>query len=212
MAESVSYWICSCGKSNLNAQRRCSACNKRRPLSWPIYGIVAVCLVLLIAIFTPKSDDVGINVTDLPSSQTAFLGAITQARFDIAASPNSLAASRALTMRDVDLSQWRTVSQWRGRVLGVQQMQGKGAFSIDVGGAELVAGVHLMLGFDTLVPPNDHPLFGQVSGLRVGDIVDVSGEFVTHEGALVELSYTGSGSVKSPRFLFEFSEVSRVNE
>lgn len=212
MAESVSYWICSCGKSNLNAQRRCSVCKKKRPLSWRAYGAVAVGVILLLALVMPKSDDeVGWD-TNLPGSQAAFLESIRRARSDILAAQNSLAASQALAMRDVELSQSATVWQWRGRVLGVQQMQGKGALSIEVGGAELVAGVHLMLGLDTLVPPDDQPLFEQVSGLRVGDIVEVSGQFVAHDGALVELSYTGTGSVTSPRFLFEFSEVLPVKE
>lgn len=212
MAESVSYWICSCGKSNLNARRKCTACNKRRPLSWRSYGAIAVGILLLLAAFVPKSNGERPQDANLPYTQTAFLEAISQARSDIAALPNSLAASRALAMRDVDLSQWTTVSRWRGRVLGIQQMQGKGALGIDVGGAELVAGVHLMLGLDTLVQPDDQPLFGQVSGLHAGDLVEVSGEFVTHDGGLVELSYTGSGSVTSPRFLFEYTEVSPVNE
>ena len=88
-------------------------------------------------------------------------------------------------------------------------MQGKGAVSIDIGGATVLAGVHLSLGLDTLIPPFQYDVYTEMLSLQRGDTVQFSGRFLIHSGRLVEMSYTGSGTILSPEFLFEFSELIR---
>ena len=88
-------------------------------------------------------------------------------------------------------------------------MQGKGAVSIDIGGATVLAGVHLSLGLDTLIPPSQYDVYTEMLSLQRGDTVQFSGRFLIHSGRLVEMSYTGSGTILSPEFLFEFSELIR---
>lgn len=208
MAESVSYWICPCGKSNLNSTKRCAACGKKRTLSWRAYALIAFVGLVGIAFILPSSEPQDGEQDNVPQFQADFLQAVESARREVAGSANSLAASEALLSRDADLSRYDDVTNWRGNVTGVHRMQGKGAIGIDIGGVELVAGQHLLLGLETLVPPSQQDLYAQLLALEAGEAVVVSGSFVTHEGALVELSYTGSGSAGSPRFLFDFEGVS----
>ena len=89
-------------------------------------------------------------------------------------------------------------------------MQGKGAVSIEFNGVQVVAGVHLMLGLDTLVPERSAELYQSLLGLASGDSVQFSGDFAVHEGSVVELSYTGSGSLSAPEFLFSFSKIDKM--
>lgn len=211
MAESVSYWICSCGKSNLNNTKRCAACQKRKPLSWWVYGSIALAGLLAVALALPSSEQSQPARTGIPQSQQEFLAAVAEARREIAASANPLAASETLSSRDRDLSQHTDVIEWRGAVTGIQRMQGKGAIGVDIGDVELVAGQHLLLGLDTLIPPTQRDLFSQLLAMESGQEVIISGNFVVHDGSLVELSYTGAGSATAPRFLFSFSQISQVS-
>lgn len=207
----MSYWICSCGKSNLNSSKRCAACQKRKPLSLWVYASIALAGLLVASLALPSSEQGKAARANIPQSQEEFLETVMAARREIAGSANSLAASEALSSRDIELSQHTDVTEWRGTVTGIQSMQGKGAIGIDIGGVELVAGQHVLLGLDTLIPPTQRDLYGQLISIERGQEVILSGNFVVHEGALVELSYTGSGSATSPRFLFGFSKISQVS-
>lgn len=211
MAESVSYWICSCGKSNFKHVKRCSACNKHRPRRWLLFVVLPIALILLLAILGQKNGD-GAVKNPLAAEQQAFLSIIEQSRTKISEAPNSLAASEELGQRDRGLSEFAKVVGWQGVVLGVQKMQGKGGISIDLGGANVVAGVHLAYELDTLISPENAELFAEILNLKRGDLVVFSGRFVQRNGAVVELSYTGAGSVSSPEFLFEFSEISVLDQ
>lgn len=212
MAESVHYWICSCGKSNLKGARRCSACRKRRPLSWGFYALAAIGVIVLVALMIPSPEEGETAHADIPAAQVEFLAAIERAKREIRQAPNSLAASETLASRDFKLAELASVSDWRGSIAGIQQMQGKGAVAIDLGGVEIIAGVYLLLGLDTLISPGRRELYGQLLSLRAGDEVVVSGRFVELNGSLVELSYTGYGSVSSPQFLFDFSRISPTEQ
>jgi hypothetical protein len=79
----------------------------------------------------------------------------------------------------------------------------------DIGGVTVLAGVHLSLGLDTLIPPSQSDVYTELLSLQRGDDVIFSGRFLVHSGSLVEMSYTGSGAISAPEFLFEFSELSR---
>ena len=188
--------------------KRCAACSKKRPLSWRAYALIAFIGLAGLAFILPSSEPQDEAQANIPQVQADFLQVVENAQRQIAGSANSLAASEALFSRDADLSRYDDVEGWRGNVTGVHRMQGKGAIGVDIGGVELVAGQHLLLGMETLVSPSEQGLYAQLLALEADEAVVVSGSFVTHEGTLVELSYTGSGSAGSPRFLFDFEDVS----
>lgn len=209
MAEHVSYWICSCGKSNLKGVRQCAHCGKKRSRKSLLLsiGVVALLLALAFGLAEAPSDEA---VAALPQSQTDFVSVIELAQADVRASPNSLRSTERLRERDQDLTRFSEVSDWIGTVRGVHSMQGKGAVSVEFSGAQVVAGVHLMYGLDTLIPQSSTELYEALLNLSVGDNVRFSGEFIVYKNSLVELSYTGGGSLSAPEFLFSFSGVERV--
>lgn len=165
-----------------------------------------VCLVVFAVIFlhTPPPSESG---SGLPESQRDFLSRIVSAQNEAAATPNSLAFNELLDLRDRQLTEISAVENWSGIVLGIQRMQGKGAISIDIGGVTVLAGVHLTYGLDTLIQPSQSAVYAQLLSLRRGDRVRFSGRFSIYNGSFVEMSYTGSGAISTPEFLFEFSAI-----
>lgn len=176
-----------------------------------LFVVLPIALILLLAILGQKNGD-GAVKNPLAAEQQAFLSIIGQSRTKISEAPNSLAASEELRQRDTSLAEFANIAGWQGVVLGVQKMQGKGGISIDLGGANVVAGVHLAYELDTLISPENAELFAEILNLKRGDLVVFSGRFAQKNGAVVELSYTGAGSVSSPEFLFEFSEISVLDQ
>lgn len=191
--------------------KRCSSCNKRRPRRWLLFVVLPIALLILVAILGQKNGD-GAVKNPLAAEQQAFLSLIEQSRAKISEAPNSLAASEELRQRDTSLAEFANVVGWQGVVLGVQKMQEKGGISIDLGGANVVAGVHLAYELDTLISPENAKLFAEILNLKRGDLVVFSGRFVEKNGLVVVLNYTGAGSVSSPKFLFEFSEISALEQ
>lgn len=211
MAEHVSYWICSCGKSNLKSVNRCASCGKRRSRRKLYLSLAATTLlIILLSVFsseTPSED----LATSLPNAQLDFVSVIERAQADARASPNSLRSSEILRDRDQNLTRFAEVNDWRGTVRGVQSMQGKGAVSIEFNGVQVIAGVHLMYGLDTLIPQSSTEIYQSLLPLTAGDSVQFSGEFSVFQNSLVELSYTGSGSLSAPEFLFSFSQIEKID-
>lgn len=203
MAESVSYWICSCGKSNLKSSKKCAGCAKRRPRRWLVYGAILAAVVLGIAMLSPTQppSDTALN---LPSAQQGFLSEIETFQTQVGSSPNSLAVQELIQTRDLKIANITPPESWSGIVLGVQSVQGKGGISIDIGGVNLLAGVHLSYGIDTLIPPSQTTMYDTLLNLRRGDKVTFSGGFESHNGLAVEMSYTGQATVSNPEFLFNF--------
>jgi len=210
MAEDVSYWICSCGKSNLKSVKKCASCQKRRPRRWLLYGGLVIIALVAVAILSSPPESPSETSSGRPESQRAFLTRISFAQDEAANAPNSLAFSELLDSRDSQLTEISVVENWSGTVRGIQRMQGKGGVSIDIGGVTVLAGVHLTYGLDTLVSPSQSAVYSELLSLRRSDRVQFSGRFVTHNGSLVEMSYTGSGAISTPEFLFEFSAIELI--
>ncbi len=146
----------------------------------------------------------------LPEEQIRAIELLARARQDVDASANSLAASQILASRDTALAVGQQATNWNGTVVGVQEMQGKAAIGIDAGGFEVVAGVNLTYGFDTLIPPSQTRLYDRLLSLQSGDEVVFSGNFALWNDAVVELSYTDAASKESPRFLFQFTDIYEI--
>lgn len=203
MAESVSYWICSCGKSNLNSSKKCAGCAKRRPRRWLMYGAILAAAVVGIAMLSP-TQPTSDTASNLPAAQQGFLENIATFQAQVGSSPNSLALQELILARDFQIANTISPESWSGTVLGVQSVQGKGGISIDIGGVNLLAGVHLSYGIDTLIPSSQSTIYDTLLSLRRGDKVTFSGDFENHNGSAVEMSYTGQAAVSNPEFLFNF--------
>ncbi|WP_187431954.1 hypothetical protein ROLI_048490 (plasmid) [Roseobacter fucihabitans] len=203
MAESVSYWICPCGKSNLKSSNKCAGCAKRRPRRLLMYGAILAAVFVGIAMLSPTqpTSDTTLN---LPAAQQDFLSKMEAFQAQVGSSPNSLALQRLVQDRDLQIAKIASPESWSGTVLGVQSVQGKGGISIDVGGVNLLAGVHLSYGIDTLIPSSQTAIYDTLLSLRRGDKVTFSGEFENHNGSAVEMSYTSQAAVSNPEFLFNF--------
>lgn len=203
MAESVSYWICSCGKSNLKSSKKCAGCAKRRPQRWLIYGAILAAAVVGIAMLSPTQppSDPALN---LPSAQQDFLSEIEAFQAQVILSPNSLALQELVKSRDAQIANIASPEGWSGVVLRVQSIQGKGGISIDIGGVNLLAGVHLSYGLDTLISPSQSKIYDTLLTLQRGDKVTLSGDFKNRNGSVVEMSYTGQAAVSNPEFIFTF--------
>lgn len=206
MAESVSYWICSCGKSNLKSSKQCSGCKKRRPRRWLVYGTVLVAAVAGLAILSPAPNQPK-KASNLPAAQQEFLSEIEAFRSQVSLSPNSLALRELVKTRDRQIAYTASPEKWSGTVLGVQSVQGKGGISIDIGGVNLLAGVHISYGLDTLIPSTQSTVYDTLLSLRRGDKVTFSGDFEIHNGSVVEMSYTSQAAESNPEFLFTFSSI-----
>lgn len=206
MAESVSYWICSCGKSNLKSSKKCTGCEKRRPRRWLIYGAVLVASVVGLAMLSPAPNQPE-KASNLPAAQQDFLSEIEAFRSQASLSPNSLALRELIQTRDTQIANIASPERWSGTVLGVQSVQGKGGISIDIGGVNLLAGVHLSYGLETLIPSSQSTVYDTLLSLQRGDKVTFSGDFEIHNGSVVEMSYTGKAAVSNPEFLFTFQSL-----
>lgn len=210
MAEDVSYWICSCSKSNFKSVKKCASCQKRRPRRWLLYaGLVVTALVALAILASPLEAPDG-ALSEQPESQRVFLALISTAHDEAENAPNSVAFSEILDLRDYQLTEISVVESWSGTVRGIQRMQGKGGVSVDIGGVTVLAGVHLTYGIDTLVSSSQSGVYSELLSLRRGDRVQFSGRFVIHNGSLVEMSYTGSNAISTPEFLFDFSAIKSI--
>jgi hypothetical protein len=149
----------------------------------------------------PPSSETAIN---LPETQQSFLSELVAFQAQAGLSPNSLALQELLKARDAQIAALAPPEDWSGLVLGVQSVQGKGGISIDIGGVNILAGVHLSYGLDTLVSPSQSTAYNELLTLQRGDKVTFSGDFATYKGSAVEMSYSGQNSVLNPEFLFSF--------
>lgn len=191
--------------------KKCSSCGNRRSKR-NFYFLTLVVIVILCFIgFGPRHKDNEKETNLAPQSQTDFSNIVDQARKNFARSPNTLKSGEIIRQRDHALSEFRTVVDWTGVVKGVQQMRGKGAISIEFSGVQVVAGVHMMLGLDTLIPESRRELYQSLLVLSAGDKIQFSGDFTLHRSRLVELSYTERSSAVTPEFLFTFSRIEKIN-
>ena len=107
------------------------------------------------------------------------------------------------------LKDFSNAKDWIGTVVGIEEMQGKGAISINIGGPRIFAGVHLLYGLNTLISKEKQEIYSLLLSSKNGDRVLISGKFVVHNNQLVDLNYTREDSLDSPKFLFDFTSISK---
>lgn len=207
MAEELTFWVCSCGRSNQKRSKKCVSCKKRRPIRRQTYAVLIVLVVLSLSfIFASDKDDIE-SANQLPESQKQFLSTIEEA-YVTAAGSNSLVLYETLNDRNIKLKSFAKAQDWIGTVVGIEEMKGKGAISINLGGPRIVAGEHLFYGLNTLIPKEKQEIYNLLISATNGDRVLISGEFVIHNQQLVDLNYTNYGSLDEPKFLFDFTSIS----
>jgi hypothetical protein len=212
MAEALSYWLCNCGQSNANGERKCKSCAGKRPRGLGFYSAIAAAALIVIVLILPaaKNTQGALPTAPMrPSSQIAFIATIDMAQEHGINAWNTLAVSTILKQRDADIAYIGSVNNWRGNVIGINRMRGKGAVKIKVGDAALVAGVHEMKDLETLIEPGSE-IYSAIQTMRQGDVVELSGRFVINGSLPVELSYTDTGSLEEPEFLFRFEQLTVI--
>lgn len=162
--------------------------------------VAAVVGIAMLSPAPPSSE----TASSFPVAQQDFLSEIESFQAHASLSPNSLALQELVKARDAQIANTVSPEGWSGVVLGVQSVQDKGGISIDIGGVNLLAGVHLSYGLDTLIPSSQSKIYGALLTLQRGDKVTFSGDFETRNGSAVEISYTGQAAVSNPEFLFTF--------
>ena len=212
MAEQKTFWICKCGHSNRKTSRKCENCGKRRVryiLWFSLSFLVVLFLISVIArdaVSTPDSKE---NIKVEPQIDFIKLHDETRRKFS---SANEL--EKSMLAKDMlrRLAEFETVKNWKGKIVGINQMGGKGALEIDIGGnIRLFAGEHVMKGISTLINQQNNALFDFVHTVESGKLVDFSGSFPISSASLVEISYTNDGAMRAPKYLFEFSKLKVIS-
>lgn len=207
MAESASYWVCRCGTANLRSARRCKSCGRRHPVSWKLWAALGAGALVLAGLFVPRVEDEP-AAPILPPEQQLYAAVLSDAAAAALSSPNELAFTEILRSRDRRVISEATkgghISNWQGAIEGIAQMSNGAGLSIRVDASELVAGVYLFKGLDTLIHPGDD-IYQELLGLREGDRVVFSGQFLIEAGHALDLRYAPGSTPGAPRYLFEFS-------
>tara|TARA_B100000780_G_C21088317_1_gene438509 strand:- start:237 stop:878 length:642 start_codon:yes stop_codon:yes gene_type:complete len=212
MAEQKTFWICKCGHSNRKTSRKCENCGKRRVryiLWFSLSFLVVLFLISVIArdpVSTPDSKE---NIKVEPQIDFIKLHDETRKRFSSANELEKSILAKEMLRR---LAKFETVENWKGKIVGINQMGGKGALEIDIGGnIRLFAGEHVMKGISTLINQQNNALFDFVRTVESGKLVTFSGSFPISSATLVEISYTNDGAMKAPKYLFEFSKLKVIS-
>ncbi len=155
-----------------------------------------------------------------PADQVEFVDIVLVGQADAKNAENDMQLGAILNQRDQQLCQVlnsnKTVSNWIAEVADVSaNSDGKGVITLLIAkDAELGTWNNAFsdISHQTLVEPNT-PIFNTGASLKRGDIVQFSGEFFTDpdEGCLVESSLTLRSKVRSPYFIFRFSDLAKVN-
>ena len=212
MAEQKTFWIYKCGHSNRQTSRKCENCGKRRVryiLWFSLSFLVVLFLISVIArdpVSTPDSKE---NIKVEPQIDFIKLHDETRKRFSSANELEKSILAKEMLRR---LAKFEAVENWKGKIVGINQMGGKGALEIDIGGnIRLFAGEHVMKGISTLINQQNNALFDFVRTVESGKLVTFSGSFPISSATLVEISYTNDGAMKAPKYLFEFSKLKVIS-
>ena len=157
------------------------------------------------------------KIEALPEKQRAFLAMIEDFKKRFGAATNELQES-ALELERVDsiaklLGAGLPAQNWIGKITSLEtNTQGKAAITVELSPEASLLTWNNMLG-DMIYPTMINvgtPVYKSLMNMAVGDKVAVSGSFVvTNERKILEGSMTIAGAMKSPDFLFLFTDVSK---
>lgn len=106
------------------------------------------------------------------------------------------------------------VQNWIGKITSLEtNTQGKAAITVELSPEVSLLTWNNMLGdmaYPTMINVGT-PVYKSLMNMAVGDKIIISGSFVvTNERKILEGSMTIAGAMKSPEFLFQFNEVSKL--
>lgn len=212
MAEQKTFWICKCGNSNRKTLHKCEDCGRRRYRLILWFSLPALVILFLLGLITSNPVDVSDYENQIRvESQSEFFKVHDEARKRFF-SANEL--EKAIIAKEIlhSLTTFEFVENWNGKVIGVNEMDGKGALEIDIGNnIRLFAGEHVMKGVSTLIGNQNNALFNFVRTVESGTLVTFSGSFPVSAGSLVEISYTDDGALRAPEYLFEFNQIEKIS-
>lgn len=211
MVDQKTFWICKCGNSNRKILRKCEDCGRGRPRYILWFSLSCLAILLFIGLISSDPENVSDNETQITvESQSEFLMIHDEARKRFY-SANEL--EKAIIAKDIlrSLTKFQFVENWKGKIVGVNEMDGKGALEIDIGNnIRLFAGEHVFKGVSTLIDNQNNVLFNFVRTVESGTLVTFSGSFPLSAGSLVEISYTDSGAIRAPEYLFAFNQIEKI--
>ena len=211
MVDQKTFWICKCGNSNRKTLRKCEDCGRgrRRYILW--FSLSCLVILLFIGLISSDPENVSDNETQIRvESQSEFLMIHDEARKRFY-SANEL--EKAIIAKDIlrSLTKFQFVENWKGKIVGINEMDGKGALEIDIGNnIRLFAGEHVIKGVSTLIDNQNDALFNFARTVESGTLVTFSGSFPLSAGSLVEISYTDSGAIRAPEYLFAFNQIEKI--
>lgn len=168
-----------------------------------------------------KTSTVGARPSEtavLPEKQRAFLTVIEDYKTRFGAAANELQES-ALELERVDsiaklLGSGLPAQSWIGEITSLEtNTEGKAAITVELSPEVSLLTWNNMLGdmaYPTMINVGT-PVYKSLMNMAVGDKVTISGSFVvTNERKILEGSMTIAGAMKSPEFLFRFTDVSKM--
>ncbi|MCV9960285.1 zinc ribbon domain-containing protein [Pararhizobium sp. BT-229] len=154
----------------------------------------------------------------LPEKQRAFLAVIEDYKTRFGAAANELQESALEDERVTSIAKLLgsglPAENWIGEITSLEtNTQGKAAITIRLSPEVSLLTWNNMLGdmaYPTMINVGT-PVYKSLINMAVGDKVTVSGSFVvTNERKILEGSMTIAGAMKSPEFLFRFTDVSKM--
>ena len=188
-----------------------------------VTGIIAIGLVVIAAYALSSKDKTTADKTAadkaytemMPSSETAFIATLKNARQQYNAGSNEMAKGATRPARKAALCNLITgleTTNWVGKIATLStNNDGRGVLAISIADDIQVKTWNNALsdiGDHTLIDPNSD-LYRRALSLQKGQIIRFSGHFFRNDtDCIQETSLSMSGSMQEPEFLFQFSDVS----
>jgi hypothetical protein len=156
------------------------------------------------------------SVSRASSSEETFISAVTESRDAYRAAQNDMAKGGTRSARKAAICAAMSslsVKGWTGKISELSSNgDGKGVVGITIAdGVQIKTWNNSLSDIEdyTLINPTTG-LFRRLSAMKVGDNVSFSGSFVVNEiDCVKEASFTLSGSMLEPEFIFRFSDITQ---
>ena len=214
MAESVSFWICKCGKAVDKTETKCPSCGNSKPL-YKRRSLISVTGIAIFGIFlltlASGDNDSQKDLSGIPETQKRFNTIIKQYADRYSGEGNPVEREQILAQRNEKLADTigseGKVSQWEGLVRGLSVMDDGASVSLDIGSAELISGHSADTEFKPAIRKRTE-IYETLSGLDKGEKVRFSGSFVKeNDGGMKNLNWFHEGEATAPEFHFYFTDI-----
>lgn len=164
-----------------------------------------------------SNDQTTQSSTNVPRLQKKLVGVVTDYQEKFRNSENGLQKTHTREERKRALStlfEKYSVASWRGTINQIDaNSEGKGILSVRISkGVEVTTWNNAFsdVGSNTLIKKGTK-VYGAIMNMSEGDEVSFSGHFLPSDVDFIkETSFTESGSMRDPVFLFKFKSVNKV--